>query len=83
MILYRSIRKMPTAEDASRRQYPIAETWNAATQTKGLARVHVYSYNGNYETCFQVLVSCSGPITHWRWMADPQKAIKQPDWRWY
>jgi hypothetical protein len=65
--LFRSIRKMPTPEDASMRQNPVVETWNDLYQERGLARVNMWFTGIGYETYFN-LIEGSWPVTHWRWM---------------
>lgn len=66
--LFRSVRTMPSPEDASRKQNPIVETWNGLYQTKGIAQIGMYLVDGNgtYETYFNIIEDC-GQITHWRW----------------
>lgn len=64
--LFRHITKMPTPEDTSMRQFPIAETWNEVYQRRGLARVDIWTTDRDAPTFFNVLENC-GPITHWRW----------------
>lgn len=67
--LFRHINKMPTPEDASSRQNPVAETWDARGQYRGLARVDIGWLGHGYDrpfTFFSILKDC-GRITHWRW----------------
>lgn len=64
--LYRSVRTMPTPEDTTSRQYPMADIWNARMQRSGLAAIGMYFNGEEYETYFNLIEPC-GEITHWRW----------------
>lgn len=66
---------MPTPEDMSSRQYPIAETINVFDGRVGSARVDI-GFLGNEPYTFFSIIRWQGGqrITHWRWAKNPISA---------
>lgn len=65
--MFRSVNTLPTPEDISMRQFPIAETFNDVCQETGEAEIRLWPSGPNYEVSFNIIRPCGDRITHWRW----------------